>query len=311
MSAKGKVKIAHLAGPTATIQNSPPLVTSNKARANTACRRERPRRQRSALRRVAPATAGRSRKGLCRIASRRIRSKPTLPNSTVRRTDISMPWRVPERAQHPDDKAVFEIEIHPEDGLYPMPYMARQANGQAWEANALRRCAREQAGKASIPTARAASRKSTAVGRRRRRRQSHLLVRGVDFYRVLPTGGYTKGLPAARRTDMGEGDIPPETRSKDFFAYRPFHLGEAPPARRWRKSPMPRGAFSPAGNMTARSIPRAARKSRRSPTGSICSWIRPCRFAATPRSVHTAKSAMTGRRTSTDSVEYISLARLG
>ncbi len=27
-----KVKIAHLAGPTATIQNSPPLVTSNKAR---------------------------------------------------------------------------------------------------------------------------------------------------------------------------------------------------------------------------------------------------------------------------------------
>jgi L-asparaginase len=27
-----KVRIAHLAGPTATIQNSPPLVTSNKAR---------------------------------------------------------------------------------------------------------------------------------------------------------------------------------------------------------------------------------------------------------------------------------------
>ena len=32
MPAKSKVKIAHLAGPTATIQNSPPLVTSNKAR---------------------------------------------------------------------------------------------------------------------------------------------------------------------------------------------------------------------------------------------------------------------------------------
>ena len=28
-----KVRIAHLAGPTATIQNTPPLVTSNKARA--------------------------------------------------------------------------------------------------------------------------------------------------------------------------------------------------------------------------------------------------------------------------------------
>ena len=31
------------------------------------------------------------------------------------------------------------------------------------------------------------------------------------------------------RTDTGDGDIPPETRSRDFFAYRPYHLGEAPP----------------------------------------------------------------------------------
>ena len=46
---------------------------------------------------------------------------------------------------------------------------------------------------------------------------------------MLPTGGYTKGLPAAKRTDVGEGDIPPETRSKHFFAYKPFHLGESPP----------------------------------------------------------------------------------
>jgi len=46
---------------------------------------------------------------------------------------------------------------------------------------------------------------------------------------MLPTGGYTKGLPASRRTDIGEGDIPPETRSKDFFAYKPFHIGESPP----------------------------------------------------------------------------------
>jgi len=29
----GKARIAHLSGPTATIQNTPPLVTSNKARA--------------------------------------------------------------------------------------------------------------------------------------------------------------------------------------------------------------------------------------------------------------------------------------
>ena len=34
-----KPRIAHLAGPNATIGNSPPLVTSNKARANMVCRR--------------------------------------------------------------------------------------------------------------------------------------------------------------------------------------------------------------------------------------------------------------------------------
>jgi len=32
MQRKQKARIAHLAGPTATIQNTPPLVTSNKAR---------------------------------------------------------------------------------------------------------------------------------------------------------------------------------------------------------------------------------------------------------------------------------------
>ena len=33
----------------------------------------------------------------------------------------------------PEDKAVFEIEIRPEDGVYPLPYMARKADGAAWE----------------------------------------------------------------------------------------------------------------------------------------------------------------------------------
>jgi hypothetical protein len=32
MGSKSKLRIAHLSGPNATIQNTPPLVTSNKAR---------------------------------------------------------------------------------------------------------------------------------------------------------------------------------------------------------------------------------------------------------------------------------------
>jgi L-asparaginase len=50
-----------------------------------------------------------------------------------------------------------------------------------------------------------------------------------DFYRAVPSGGYTKGLPACARTDAGEGDIPPERLGQDFFPYRPAHLRWEPP----------------------------------------------------------------------------------
>ena len=33
----------------------------------------------------------------------------------------------------PADKPVYEIELRPEDGLYPLPYMAVQADGGPWE----------------------------------------------------------------------------------------------------------------------------------------------------------------------------------
>src|SRR5258706_3816727 len=32
-----------------------------------------------------------------------------------------------------DDRPVYEITLGPEDGVYPLPYMARQADGRAWE----------------------------------------------------------------------------------------------------------------------------------------------------------------------------------
>jgi len=62
----------------------------------------------------------------------------------------------------PQDKAVFEIEIRPEDGVYPLPYMARQANGQAWRKNAPYRVHRpSRRARAFIPMDRAASTKLT------------------------------------------------------------------------------------------------------------------------------------------------------
>src|ERR1044072_1980253 len=35
--------------------------------------------------------------------------------------------------QGPRDIPVYEVILRPEDGLYPLPYMARQTNGQTWE----------------------------------------------------------------------------------------------------------------------------------------------------------------------------------
>ena len=50
-----------------------------------------------------------------------------------------------------------------------------------------------------------------------------------DFYRAVPSGGYTKGLPASKRTDVGEGDIAPEMLGRDFSPIaRPICAGNRP-----------------------------------------------------------------------------------
>ena len=232
MQPNRKVKIAHLAGPTATIQNTPPLVTSNKARRKYGLP---PRKLRDgtlerfdvlrAQRLAAPATVYVE----CFSAHPLEDDAAELygpPDGYVDANGVFHKERT-----SPQDKAVFEIEIRPEDGLYPMPYMARQADGQPWE---------EECTEPNGPAAKA--RQGFFPDGSRSFEEIERLCIGmngvgnlissfadVDFYRVMPTGGYTKGLPAARRTDIGEGDIPPETRHKDFFAYKPYHLGKSPP----------------------------------------------------------------------------------
>jgi L-asparaginase len=227
-----KAKIAHLAGPTATIQNSPPLVTSNKARRKYGLP---PRKNPDG-----------SEPHFDVLRAQRIAAPATvyveLFSAHPLEADVAELYGPPDgyldakgvfhkERSSPQDKPVFEIELRPEDGVYPLPYMARQANGQPWEEEcAVPGAPPEQARQGFYPDG---SRSFEEIDR---------LAIGaagignlissfadVDFYRMLPTGGYTKGLPASRRTDVGEGDIPPETRSKDFFAYKPFHLGESPP----------------------------------------------------------------------------------
>ena len=115
------------------------------------------------------------------------------------------------------DKPVYAVTLKPEDGLYPLPYMGRQANGKPWDSTA------------AYPGAPFAQARQTFVPDPSRifeeieRNGGGIYAKAdYDFYRAVPAGGYTKGLPAAKRTDVGEGDIKPEKLGEDFFAYGPY-----------------------------------------------------------------------------------------
>ena len=100
-----------------------------------------------------------------------------------------------------------EIELRPEDGLYPMPYMALQANGDPWEEE----CATPGAGDACArqgfyPDGSRSFEEIDRLSVGDDGRASLISsVADVDFYRGLPPGGYRNGLAENLRTDQGEG----------------------------------------------------------------------------------------------------------
>jgi L-asparaginase len=230
LNSSKKVRIAHLAGPTATIQNTPPLVTSNKARAKYGLppltdvdgqpvMHDALRAQRLAV----PA----------KVYVEQFSAHPLEadvaelygpPDGYIGEDGVLRKERV-----NGVDKPVYEIELKPEDGLYPLPYMGIQADGRPWE---------EECCDPGSPNGRQGffpdgsrsfeeiDRMSIGVPGTASLISS---IAAVDFYRGVPPSGYTKGLPAQLRTDKGEGDIPPEQRGKDYYGYKPYHLASAPP----------------------------------------------------------------------------------
>jgi L-asparaginase len=227
-----KPRIAHFAGPNATIQNTPALVTSNKARA---------------------------RHGL---------PLATNPDGSPTRFDVLRPQRLAAPAKvyveqfsaHPleadaaelygppdgyldargafhktrqgaNDRPVYEVELRPEDGVYPLPYMARQVDGRPWEDDTMEPLAPpERARQPFFPDGSRSFEEIDRLGIGEHGEGNLISSRAeIDFYRVLPPSGYKKGLAAARRTDVGTGDIPPEVRGKDYFYYRPYHTSVSPP----------------------------------------------------------------------------------
>jgi hypothetical protein len=138
----------------------------------------------------------------------------------------------------PNDKPVYEVELRPEDGLYPLPYMAVQADGQPWE---------EECASAGAPEAKArqgffpdGSRSFEEIDR------LSVMMNGtsngisakaaVDFYRVAPPAGYTKGVRRAphrhrRRRHRGRDPRP---------AFLSLQACISPPPASvlcWRRSP--------------------------------------------------------------------------
>src|SRR5215469_15098423 len=129
-----KARIVHLAGPNATIQNTPPLVTSNKARAKHGLaplthpdgspeRFDVLRPQRLA----APVTVY-VEQFSAHPLERDAASLYGPPDGYVDRDGRFHAGR-----HSPSDKPVYAVTLSPDDGLYPLPYMARQADGSAWE----------------------------------------------------------------------------------------------------------------------------------------------------------------------------------
>ena len=227
-----KPRIAHLAGPNATIQNTPPLVTSNKARRlhglplltggdGAPTHFDALRTQRLA----APATLY-VEQFSAHPLERDAAELYAPPDGYI---DAAGEFR--EKRGSPDDKPVYRIDLSPEDGLYPLPYMARQADGSAWEDDATHPGApAAQSRQAYFPDG---SRLFEEVDRMGVSMSGHgsmiSSLADIDFHRVVPSGGYTKGLSEEERTDIGEGHIPPEVLGRDFFPYRPAHLASAPP----------------------------------------------------------------------------------
>ena len=233
MSDSAKPRIAYFAGSNATIHSIPPLVTSNKARAKYGLAPlTNPDGTLGALRRAAAAAAGAAGGRLCRAVQRAsargrrrravrpagriprrlgkfspasVRAPPTrrCTKSSCARTMVSIPcrtWRARPTAAPGMPTACRTIApAHQSrqpffpDGSRPVEEIDRLGIGEHGTGNLISAYAE------------------------------------IDFFRVLPASGYKKGLPAGQRTDIGEGDIPPEALGKDFFPYRPPHLGQHPP----------------------------------------------------------------------------------
>jgi len=224
-----KPKIAVFSGPRATVQSSPPLITSEKARLKHGLPPIAQSESSSPVYdHLIPQRLAKAVEVLIEAHSAHPLEKDAaeLYAPADGYLDVEGDFSVARKS--PDDTPVYKVLLEPEDGLYLLPYMARQADGSAWDDDCTATGApSENCRQPFFPDA---SRVFEEIDRGLYGVDSEGLAnvlssRGdFDFIRALPSGGYTKGLPARYRTDKGVGDIPTETLGEDMFIYKPFHL---------------------------------------------------------------------------------------
>jgi hypothetical protein len=195
-----KPRIAVFSGPNATIQNNKPLVTSNKAREQYGLpvRMDRwgrplvdwPRYQRLA----APVTVYIEMFTAHPLESD-ARELYAPPDGYVDSQGRFSPQR-----KSATDKPVYAVTLEPEDGLYALPYMGRQANGQPWESALRPGTPLNENRQTFLPDA-------SRIFEEIERNGGEVSVKAdYDFYRAVPSGGYSRGLGRSDRTDIGTGD---------------------------------------------------------------------------------------------------------
>jgi hypothetical protein len=225
-----RVRIAVFSGPRATIQSSPPLVTSNKARQKYGL----PLIEQSEFNIVGfdhlvPQRLAKPVEVLIEAHTAHPLEKDASELYAPADGYVDTDGNFSKERKSGSDTPVYKVLLEPDDGLYPLPYMARQADGSAWNDD----CAtnRAPAEKCRQPFFPDASRVFEEIDRGLYGVDGEGLANALssranfDFIRALPSGGYKKGLSAEYRTDKGDGDIPAETLGKDMFIYKPFHLG--------------------------------------------------------------------------------------
>ncbi len=231
MPAEHRPRIAVFSGPTATIQNSEPLVTSNSAR----------RKYGLPLRRLPDGSLPRHDV----VRMQRLAAPVTVYieafSAHPLEADVSELYAppdgyitaagdfVPER-DNDEDVPVYEATIGPDDGLFQLPYLARTREGTAWEQEGLKRFGGgAETRQTFYPDASRVFEEIDRFGLDASGLNNILSARGeYDFYRAAPSGGYLSGLSEGRRTDVGEGEIPAEVRGEDFYSYGPPHLAHGP-----------------------------------------------------------------------------------